>query len=164
MKSGESLIALNNDVSNIIVSTASTVPSTTTVPSTITGPEETAVSPETTTSESPATTQRLHPVEIITAGIVDIISATQVTVPLSIQESNDANSTLISQLEIITSTIPESDEANITEATRRVFKKYSPAKEDNLREDDLKFLNSHAQLRQHDFVDTETDPEGDKRS
>ncbi|VDL66186.1 unnamed protein product, partial [Nippostrongylus brasiliensis] len=55
---------------------------------------------------------------------------------------------------------PPSDEANITEATRRVYKKYSPSTEDRLGADDIKFLNAHTHLVQHDFVDTDTDPEG----
>ncbi|KAJ1363283.1 hypothetical protein KIN20_023120 [Parelaphostrongylus tenuis] len=61
-------------------------------------------------------------------------------------------------LEMTTMQTP-SNGANITHVTRRSFKKFSPSKRDHLRDDDLRFLNSHVQLRQHDFVDTKMDPE-----
>ncbi|WKX95245.1 hypothetical protein Q1695_012027 [Nippostrongylus brasiliensis] len=73
-----------------------------------------------------------------------------------------STSVLVPSTPVIASTDinpPPSDEANITEATRRVYKKYSPSTEDRLGADDIKFLNAHTHLVQHDFVDTDTDPE-----
>ncbi|KAK6738263.1 hypothetical protein RB195_020397 [Necator americanus] len=51
------------------------------------------------------------------------------------------------------------NETDVTEVSQRLFKKYSPSKEVELRDDDLRFLNSHVQLLQHDFIDEDMDPE-----
>ncbi|CAD6191748.1 unnamed protein product [Caenorhabditis auriculariae] len=51
-------------------------------------------------------------------------------------------------------------EAQLTPS--RVFKKFQPPRNSNLGTDDLKFLNSHAQV-QHDFVDNDVDSSEEKK-
>lgn len=86
--------------------------------------------------------------------------------PLNITEDDIFESSfnnasdMTSFLKMVTSP-PTSDEANITEVTRRVFKKFSPSTDDHLRDDDLKFLNSHTHLLQHDFVEPILEAEGE---
>ncbi|VDM54843.1 unnamed protein product [Angiostrongylus costaricensis] len=61
----------------------------------------------------------------------------------------------------IAQTMAESppDNANTTGVSPRLFRKFSPSRRDHLREDDLRFLNSHVQRRQQDFVEAKVDPE-----
>ncbi|XGW07515.1 hypothetical protein V3C99_010576 [Haemonchus contortus] len=143
MKSGESLVALNSAVTPISIPMIASTWSA----STSTLQEQASAIPETTIIEVSTT-----------EWVIENTTATQTTTD-EFSESISTDPTAISRLQILTSTMPESDEANITEVTRRLFKKYSPSENDHLRDDDLRFLNSHTQLLQHDFVDTDMDPE-----
>ncbi|EYB99232.1 hypothetical protein Y032_0124g1234 [Ancylostoma ceylanicum] len=142
LKSAESLIALH---SAFMPHDEDSSESSTSIP-TLTSPSTLATTSPTSTAS--ATTEPTTMDSLTTSSIS----------PTTPSMSTTSEIPLPTTIEDIT-TISMNETIDFNSTSRRLFKKYTPSKEVELRDDDLRFLNSHVQLLQHDIVDEEMDPE-----